>query len=217
MLPLNLAQAGVLERLKRHKEAAEVLEAAAALRPQDPDLAMRLAKMRAAAGEDAAASGHLRQVLSAQPDNPEAAARLAWLSVDKGDAAEAERLLKVASAGLPAGPAKELAAGWLHQLAGRVDQALECYVTVTSVEPDNERAWELMAGLLYRRSQLKDAQMAYQKLAELKPGHVEAQIRLGSLHLKLGRRDLAQQAWEAALRLDPNNTIVRKNLSVLKA
>jgi Flp pilus assembly protein TadD len=39
---------------------------------------------------------------------------------------------------------------------------------------------------------------------------------LGSLHLKLGRKDLAQAAWEQALKLDPKNAIVRKNLSVLR-
>ena len=45
---------------------------------------------------------------------------------------------------------------------------------------------------------------------------MEAQLRLGSLHLKLGQKDLARAAWEQALKLDPGNAIVRKNLAVLK-
>jgi Flp pilus assembly protein TadD len=84
------------------------------------------------------------------------------------------------------------------------------------VQPQRLEAWEALAALLYKRSDFGGAGEAYVRLTELKPDHVEAWIRLGSLNLKLGRKDLALKSWEEALRLDPNNSIARKNLAVLK-
>jgi Flp pilus assembly protein TadD len=158
----------------------------------------------------------LEQVLQLDSSNAEAARRLAWSKVAQGDNHAAEQWMKIAAQGLPAGVEKDLASAWMHQMAGRMEDAVKAYRSVTEAEPQRAEAWEAMANLLYRRSDFSGAEAAFAKLVELKPDHAEAWTRVGSLNLKLGRRDAALKAWEEALRLDPKNAIVKKNLSVLK-
>jgi len=117
---------------------------------------------------------------------------------------------------LPDSPDRDMDNAFLNQLASRAEEAIKLYRRVTEAQPDRLPAFEALAALLYRRSDLQGALAAYTRLTELKPGHLEALTRLGSLNLKLGRREQAQAAWELALKADPGNAIVRKNLSVLK-
>jgi tetratricopeptide (TPR) repeat protein len=109
-----------------------------------------------------------------------------------------------------------MAEAWLAQHAGRIEDAIKVYQKVVEAEPELAPAWEALAGLLYRRTDLALSLAAYTRVSELLPMNAEALVRLGSLNLKMGRRDAAQQAWEKALLLDPGNALVRKNLSVLQ-
>jgi Flp pilus assembly protein TadD len=111
---------------------------------------------------------------------------------------------------------KDLAQAWLDQVAGRLDEAVRGYRAVAAAQPERIEVWESLANLLYRRSDFSGAEEAFSRLVALKPDHGDAWTRMGSLNLKLGRRDAALKAWEEALRLDPKNAIVRKNLAVLK-
>lgn len=217
-LPVLLALASVLERLGRFSEAAPLLGEAAAQRPGDAPLALRWARALDCDGDVGAAEGALRRVPSGDPLWAEAHAYLGWLHARKGEGAEAEKLFQSALAALGEGAWKDLAEGWLAQHAGRTDVALIFYrrAAGAGATEGESAAWEALAGLLYRRSQLDEALEAYTKLSELKPRHVEVFLRLGSLNLKAGRLDAARKAWERALTIDPGNTLARKNLSVLK-
>ncbi|MGH7442735.1 MAG: tetratricopeptide repeat protein, partial [bacterium] len=94
--------------------------------------------------------------------------------------------------------------------------ALGHYRAATREPGDSFRAWEALAGALYRRGDFAGAREAYEKVSVLKPEHVEAWLRLGSLSLKLGLRQDAQRAWGRALELEPSNTLARGNLAALE-
>ena len=215
-LPLRLALAGLYEKMDKLQEAAAAWGDVVGLRPQDSAFLYHWANALERAGDQGSAQAVLEQVLQLDASNAEAARRLAWSKVGQGDNSGAEQWMKIAALGLPEGVEKDLAGAWMHQMAGRMEEAVKAYRGVTEAEPGRADAWEALANLLYRRSDFSGAEAAFAKLVALKPDHVEAWTRVGSLNLKLGRRDAALKAWEEALRLDPKNAIVRKNLSVLK-
>jgi superkiller protein 3 len=144
-----------------------------------------------------------------------AASQLGCLLAAKGKNAEAEALLKGAEPGLPEGGRKRAIAAWLDQHSGDVEAALAGYRAAVDMEPTLAFAWEGIAAILYRRADLVHALEAYEQLARLRPREPEALVRIGSLNLKLGKAGAAKAAWEAALVLQPNNALVRKNLAVL--
>ena len=215
-LPLRLALAGLYEKLGKLGEAAAAWAEAVALRPQDAGLLLSWSASLDRAGQKDASMQVLEQAMAIDQSNADAARRLGWSKVAAGDNSGAERWLKIAAKGLGPGVEKDLATAWLDQMAGRFEEAVRGYRAVNEAEPERVIAWEQLANLLYRRSDFAGAEAAFARLVVLKPDHVEAWTRLGSLSLKLGRREAATKAWEEALKFDPTNAIVRKNLAVLK-
>ncbi|MEK7352933.1 MAG: tetratricopeptide repeat protein, partial [Chloroflexota bacterium] len=61
----------------------------------------------------------------------------------------------------------------------------------------------------------REAVAANQSLIESFPDDVDAFNRLGRAHMELGEYALAREAYEKATRVDPYNTIARKNLNRL--
>ena len=61
----------------------------------------------------------------------------------------------------------------------------------------------------------REAVTANQSLIESFPDDVDAFNRLGRAHMELGEYSLAREAYEKAIKVDPYNTIARKNLNRL--
>lgn len=61
----------------------------------------------------------------------------------------------------------------------------------------------------------REAVTANQVLIESFPDDVDALNRLGRAHMELGEYPLAREAYQKAIKVDPYNTIARKNLSRL--
>lgn len=61
----------------------------------------------------------------------------------------------------------------------------------------------------------REAIAANQSLIERFPNDVDAYNRLGRAHMELGEYSLAREAYEKAIKVDPYNTIAKKNLSRL--
>src|SRR3972149_9656314 len=61
----------------------------------------------------------------------------------------------------------------------------------------------------------REAVAANQSFIESFPDDVDAYNRLGRAHMELGEYSLAREAYEKATKVDPYNTIARKNLNRL--
>lgn len=61
----------------------------------------------------------------------------------------------------------------------------------------------------------REAVTANESLIESFPNDVDAYNRLGRAHMELGEYSLAREAYEKAIKVDPYNTIARKNLNRL--
>jgi hypothetical protein len=79
-----------------------------------------------------------------------------------------------------------------------------------------KRQWVEQAIKLAMQSQWEEAVRLNRRILEAFPPDAETYNRLGKALSELGRVAEARQAYEAALQLDPRNTIARKNLERLK-
>ena len=56
----------------------------------------------------------------------------------------------------------------------------------------------------------------YREALRLKPDFIDALNGLAIIYVQLGRPDQARAQWEAALKIDPANEMIRNNLRLLQ-
>jgi len=81
----------------------------------------------------------------------------------------------------------------------------------TIVKYDESDRLVLEANRLYNRGKFYEASMVVEELLRRSPEHVRGWVMKGSLMHVQGQKDMAKNAWQKALVLDPNNGTV-KNL-----
>jgi tetratricopeptide (TPR) repeat protein len=99
--------------------------------------------------------------------------------------------------------------------AGQYEQALESFRSLHNATPTNPDLTFYLARSLYRKLQLKEAESLLLDSLETHPGHVESHYLLGSVQLsrvsevnifrKAGLAKSAVEAWEEAVRLNPDH------------
>lgn len=96
----------------------------------------------------------------------------------------------------------------LHEAAART---LERALLTESGLPHLHRN---LGDFFYRAHRFDDAAAAYERVVRLAPGHgAETWLRLGNIRYRRGDHAGARDAWQAAVDLDPQNTIARANLA----
>lgn len=192
-----------------------LLERADALRPSFTT-ALRLGQVRARVG-DPAAQADLRRALALRPGSATASLALGQLLLRQGDPRAAAKLLEAASgAGSNEERARALVAlGGAHLEEGRLAEAEKAFERAILYAP--ARA-EVRIGIAraWLGSDLKvGAQRAVQvllKAAELAPDLPQVHTALGRARERTGERQLAQDSYELALRLDPTYRVARRRL-----
>lgn len=181
---------------------------------------------------------HLEQALTANPgetslkqmlENAQAKAKEAerqqsvedlrlslWAALNHADREAVELRLNVLRSAAGEDPVALAAEGWLLQEDGELEQALQALDKAGQALGEDAELLYLSANLAYKRGDLARAMDGLHTLLRVKPDHVGAQTRLGSLLLKTGRRDEAIAAYERVLQLDPANALAKNNLKVLK-
>jgi hypothetical protein len=84
------------------------------------------------------------------------------------------------------------------------------------VEYDYSDRLILEANRLYNRRKFYEASLTIEELLTKRPDYPRGWVMKGSLMYVQGHRDLAKQAWEKALELDPQNSQVKQYLGRLK-
>jgi len=146
--------------------ALEHYEAAKALTPEDPTLALELAETLVALRRFDPAERELRRLIRSQPDNGAAHLQLGIANLRRGLYAQAEQDLERATTLLP-----ELALAFfyrgeaLNQL-DRVDLALSMMERSVQLDPTHGRAYYVM-GILYDKKNLpQEAAALFRKARE---------------------------------------------------
>lgn len=120
------AEAKLLMEESRFAEAFQVMEAAAAKFPAEPEVLYEAAMSAEAVGERAAAEKHLQALLAASPDHIQGNNALGYLYADENRRLdEARKLLEKAYSAAPLDPFILDSMGWLCYREGRYKAAVE--------------------------------------------------------------------------------------------
>jgi tetratricopeptide (TPR) repeat protein len=95
--------------------------------------------------------------------------------------------------------------GQLYHAYSLFAAARDCYLNASELAPRDFRWTYLLAKLDHQEGHFDEAIRRYQLARTLRPDYVAVHVNLGNLFLELNRLEDAQQAFNAALKLDNEN------------
>jgi Flp pilus assembly protein TadD len=207
---MELEQAIMLHRLEKY--------------PGDFTAQFNLGAYMLARSRNGDAVRYLKGAVAAQPDNPVALNELGEALASAGDVNDAagffERALQVNPHYTVAHA--NLASAFIRQQ--RWEQAVDEFRKVLADTPDDPRARQQLGEVLrllgYQGALKGNLEMAvadWREALRFRPDDAVLHNDLGAVLARLGRTREAVPEFEAALRLDPKNDAVRKNLLAARA
>jgi tetratricopeptide (TPR) repeat protein len=94
--------------------------------------------------------------------------------------------------------------------------ALEKFNAIIAARPDFAEGWNKRATLFYLMGDYTHSLADIDHTLELEPRHIGALSGLGLVNLQMQREEAAADAFERVLKLDPQNTSAKQNLSIVK-
>jgi tetratricopeptide (TPR) repeat protein len=181
------------EALSRYQEEIKAGHPTLTLRLAVAELALDLGKVELAQSE-------AKKVLDQAPRNAEAAYTMARVHEAHGEIGTALTEYKHATS-WGSTPRIALAYGRLLGKVGKVNEALAAYANAVSLpEGRMERG-----RIIFRAGDLEGALADFQAAAKMKPSDSDALILQGLCFDKMGQAAKAEEAWRAALRVDPES------------
>ena len=158
-----------------------------------------------AAGDPAAARGHVEAILHSRPDDADAHYLLGSIEAASGNEREVERRFDRALELNPDHVRALLDWAALAQRFGRLDEARERIERAQTLTPQDPSIVLALAENRQRANDLDGALEAYQRLVELEPDLAEAHRLLGLAYEQTQKNGLAIKAYRRAVALDPEN------------
>lgn len=103
--------------------------------------------------------------------------------------------------------------GPLYQANGFLDEAARCYAGLEQLAPSEPRWRHFHATILAGFGEIEPAMNLWRRVIELAPDYVPARLRLGDCLLKSNRPAEAAAAYDAVLKISPNNPYAVLNLA----
>ncbi len=138
-----------------------------------------------------------------------------------GDGARSREFTYVADAVAATIAALDAPAGSVYNVGGgseaSMDEAIAALERGLAEDPKLAQLHKNLGDCFYREARYDDALEAYQRAVKADPllGD-DVYLRIGNIHLRRQERDAAIRCWERALELDPDNAIVRQNLTAVR-
>lgn len=230
--PAYLSLAEVLDREGEYERALAAAERAYALEPNAPATRSAMGSLLMRIGRFSEAIPHLEAATRAMPWNADPHYKLGQVLQRLGRDDESRALLAHAEklrqlhadvVGYqkalitdPKNPYAHAALATAYRLAGRYKEALTAYKLALTLEPDNLEFLNNVASLHFLQKDTTAAILTYQYILENDPEMVEVWVNLGILHALSGEKERARQAWENALRYEPDNEQARTYLARLE-
>lgn len=153
--------------------------------------------------------------LKANPKSFRAYANLAAAANNHGNPKLGLQLIDQALAIKPAYPEGFVIKAYALDAQGRAAEAEDWYRKALANDPNNT-LWLFLLGTLFERTgRLEEAAKTYDRVVELRPSYVQAQLNAGVLAVKMNHPEKAVAHWEAALKYDPNNEAAKYNLQII--
>lgn len=215
------------------EQALSNAQRALALRPEDPDYRYIVGNALLQSGNLAGAEAQLRRTIEQQPGHAKAHYSLGVVLARSGKQDEAERYLaRVDSLQqieesivtferrtrlYPDDPAAWVTYGYALNRVGRSAEAIRAFQVALYKGPATPDVHILLANAYLKHHRLEEALAHYDAALQHDASYVGAWVNKGICLARMGRPEAARQAWETALRLDPDQPQVRAYLAGLAA
>jgi tetratricopeptide (TPR) repeat protein len=94
--------------------------------------------------------------------------------------------------------------GDAYNQMGQSDQAAAAYSEAVTVDPSYDAAYNKWGNLLYDQNQYADAAEKYKQAIAIRPGDAIYHANLGGAYREMEQYDLAAQEYQAAVNIDPS-------------
>jgi GT2 family glycosyltransferase/Flp pilus assembly protein TadD/glycosyltransferase involved in cell wall biosynthesis len=165
----------------------------------------------------AGARDALKAALAISPDSPEILSALGSLCFQLGDMAEARALLQRLVKRVTVDPGKWVQLALAHYQLGEIESFENALGRALELDPNHLDALRMLAHLNFNHGSIPDAARTYGKILKQTPDDLEIILALGVCFFKLRDYEAAQMMFERALELDPDNSLARENLQVVRA
>ena len=194
---LQYAYALALVRSGRAHEAEQVFAELLRDHAGWPELHVLLGQAHASESSYEAAIAALRRALELSPTVPEAHLTLGTIHLRQGKLAEAEQELRAELRHRAQDRQARYQLATVLELSGRTDEAMTELRAVLDRSPDFADGRYLLGKMLLARGEAERAAVELERAAELAPRDANIRYQLGQAYQKLGRIELAQQAFDA--------------------
>ena len=192
-------------------EAATATHEALRLNRDQPGVWISLALIHHGTGRHEVAVGELNQALSLQPSNDDAHRLLGQVLQDMGRPEEAADHYRQAIALRPDYWRHYNVLGGLYYATGRSKEAIEAFTRVTELQPDNARGFHNLGAVYYALGDNRNALKYYEDAIVISP-MADTYSNIGIIHYDEGRFEAAVESFQQAVKLAPNDGILRGNL-----
>ena len=206
-IALALVELGLLEEAATHFQKSLESEPKAEIHS---DLGFILAQL----GRSDEAVKHYREALRLDPECASANMNLAVSFVQANDFPQAETHYRAALAA-KLRPESANGLGFVLAQQGRNDEAVEQFRKALELDPKFTPAYNNLAEALVKQGKLAEAAATYRSSLEQKKS-ATVHSGLGSVLLKMGEKEAAEEQFRAALALDPQNGEAQRNLAALR-
>jgi hypothetical protein len=106
--------------------------------------------------------------------------------------------------------------GWVYNRQGRIDEAAQRYRRALELNPRQRYAHNGLGNIYETKGQPERAAAEYAMEIKNTPYYANAYRNLANIYYRQGDKEKAGKLWEQALRLNPDDMVVRKLLDMLK-
>lgn len=202
---------------KQFAEAAEQLEHARALEPQDFEVIYDLGQAYIHLGKYAEAEDAFLHCVSVQGDSVDALYQLAVVYTRSNHADEAIQMLVRARQLAPKRPDVLLLLARESIQEGFVEDAAEVLEECVKIDPDKIEPHLLLGEVFSRNKEFPKALAEYETVVRLEPTNPEYHMLVGRTLKYLGRDAQAEQSLRRALQLGPKNAHAAFYLGLIAA
>ncbi|CAB3397102.1 unnamed protein product [Caenorhabditis bovis] len=210
-----LNQGRFLQKLDRFREAVHVLKKALQIAPASfehtSSVFNSIGQCYTGIGQTKLAEDYYESALRANPLYVNSYLTMANLRILQNKSDEAAELLTKALDIAPDSIAVLQNIARMEHKNGHYNQSRLYYTKILDLDPNNREALQGFANLLRESGAPLQAETFYRKLAQLVPNSAEAQANYGAMLHSNRKYDLALQAYNQALKLNPTDRIVIEN------
>jgi len=204
------------ELMEDYDNAINILNEGKEKFPDNSYILMNLAISHFKAGNIEQSITFFDAALKIKDDLPPCYFYWAIILLQKGETEHALNMLLKGAVYNPPYPQFYNNLGRIYEISGEYDKAEEMYKKAEEINPKYEQAIRNLGEFYYRNAFYDSALEEMKKLIEIGKADGDIYFKLGNIYIKNGEKEMGLKMWEEALKLEPDNAILKRNIEMLK-